>query len=324
MNIVYVSNEKYVPHLAASLCSVAENNRSEDVLDFYIISTGISDASLKKLAALCDSYGRKMYVSDLSNIRDRIASENPVFIRKFDISILGRFFLSELLPTDLDKVLYLDCDTITTASLHEIYTLLPEEGKILAAVMEPTIYKSTKDMLGMGVNDPYFNSGVLLIDLKAWRSFEADRRLREYYESISASSVFADQDAINGLFRGYIKSLDPKYNFFTNYRYFGYKTLLGISPAYAAVSADEYAYAQQHPVIIHYAGDERPWIRGNRNPFRDEYKNYLRKTEWRNTPDEPGKDTYMLMYHLMNVSTSVCPPVRKAISDVYSKKLSKK
>lgn len=323
MNIVYVSNEKYVPHLAASICSVCDNNRKETVLDFYVISTGITEDSLRKLAALCSSYGRNLTVSDLHDIKNRIQEKDSAFISKFDISILGRFFLSELLPEDIDKVLYLDCDTIVTSSLSGLYNSLPEDGKIIAAVMEPTIYKKTKQMLGMNPDDPYFNSGVLLIDLKLWRSADVDEKLREYFDSISRESIFADQDAINGLLKGQIKSVSPKYNFFTNYRYFDRNTLVNTDSSYSEITEEEFESSRRNPAVIHYCGDERPWIHGNHNPFKKEYYKYLDMTEWKDTPEETGKEKYMFLYHIMNVSTKAFPAVRKTISDTYSKKLYK-
>ena len=321
MNIVYISNEKYVPHLAASMCSVMENNESEKEIVFYVVSTGMTEDSTNKLAKLCDHYDRRMLTYDLSDLDKKISPEGQPFLKKFDISILGRFFLGEIMPANIDKVLYLDCDTIITGSLHELYDILPKEDIILAAVQEPTIYKSTKRIIALKDSDPYFNSGVLLIDMNMWRRLNIDIRLRNYFESISKESIFADQDAINGLLCGYIESVHPKYNFFTNYKYFRWSTLAGMSPAYKTVSKDEFDEAKASPVVIHYAGDERPWIRGSRNPYRKEYNKYLSLTEWRDTGKETGKESLMVMYHLMNISTLICPPLRKAVSEAYAGKL---
>lgn len=321
MNIVYIANEKYVPHLAASMCSVMENNKSEKDIVFHVISTGMTEESMDRLAKLCDNYARRMLTYNLSDIERRINAAGQPFLQKFDISILGRFFLGEIIPADVDKILYLDCDTIITGSLHEMYEILPRDGIILAAVQEPTIYKSTKRMISLRDEDPYFNSGVLLIDMNMWREHNTDARLRSYFESISDKSIFADQDAINGLLCGYIESIHPKYNFITNYKYFRWSTLAGMSPAYKSVSKEEFNEAQSSPVVIHYAGDERPWIKGNHNPFRHEYNKYLSITEWRNTEKETGKEASMFMYHIMNISTYICPPLRKLVSEAYAKKL---
>ena len=58
MNIVYVSNENYVRHLAVSVVSLLENNEAEEEIKIYVISTGISELSKPKLNKLVHSYQR--------------------------------------------------------------------------------------------------------------------------------------------------------------------------------------------------------------------------------------------------------------------------
>lgn len=324
MNVLYTANEKYAPQLASCMCSVLYNNRSEQQLDIYVLSTGLSDVSIERLNVLCASYGRELTVINLNNISERLKSDGKAYSKKFDDSIFGRFFLCELLPGEVDKILYLDCDTTVTGSLHDLFNELPDDNNIMAAVLEPTIYKATRQMLGMSEDDLYFNSGVLLVDMNKWRAEGGDNNILDYYKAIEDDSVFADQDALNGLLKGRIKVLSPKYNFVTNYAYFKYRTLTRMSPSYQMITEEEFENAKKSPVIIHYAGDERPWIKGNHNPYKGEYKKYLSMTEWKDTPDIGGKEGFMFMYHAMNVSTEICPPIRKAASDIYAKKLYKK
>ncbi len=324
MNVVFVSNESYAPQLGASMCSVLYNNRAEKTLNIYVISTGLLVKSLESLQILCASYDRELTVLDLGDISNKMDLSNSAFLKKFDASILGRFFLCNLIPANVDKVLYLDCDTITTSPLHDLYNELPDGDYIMAAVMEPTIYKTTKKMLGLTPDTPYFNSGVLLIDMDKWRKFEGDQKMAECFAEISDTSVFADQDVLNRLLIEHIKFVSPKYNFNTNYKYYKWSTLTDMSPSYKAFSEQEFENAKEAPVIIHYAGDEKPWIKGNLNPYKGEYTKYLSMTEWKDTPLKEGKSGFMFMYHTMNVATKACPPARKAISKIYEKKLYKK
>lgn len=90
-------------------------------------------------------------------------------------------------------------------------------------------------------------------------------------------------------------TLPVRYNYFTNYRYFRYRTLVSMCGAYRAVGEDGYRQAGKAPVIIHYLGDERPWIAGNHNHFRRLYEYYLDKTPWKGTPKQEGKRLYMHM-----------------------------
>ena len=90
---------------------------------------------------------------------------------------------------------------------------------------EPTIYHEVKAYLGILPEAPYFNAGVMLVDLARWRAEDIGGKLLDYYGTIAPYCLFQDQDAINGLLRGRIATLHPAYNFITNYYYFSYAAL---------------------------------------------------------------------------------------------------
>ena len=69
MNIVYVANEAYVSILGTSLYSLYENNKDEDVLDVYLIQTGISEKSIKLLESLADSFARNIIIINFEDIK---------------------------------------------------------------------------------------------------------------------------------------------------------------------------------------------------------------------------------------------------------------
>lgn len=80
--------------------------------------------------------------------------------------------------------------------------------------MEPTIYPSIKEEIGLLSEAPYFNSGVLLIDMTRWREENAQKQLLDFYCSMGGKLFAGDQDTINGALKGRIKPLSPRYNFF--------------------------------------------------------------------------------------------------------------
>ena len=93
------------------------------------------------------------------------------------------------------------------------------------------------------------------------------KKLLDFYGDHAGSLFACDQDTINGALNGRILPLSPRYNFFTNYRYFRYNTLVQLCDAYRAVGKKEFAAAKRRPTIIHFLGDERPWIGGNHNYY---------------------------------------------------------
>ncbi len=318
MNIVYASNDGYVRHLAASMCSMLEKNRQCPDIQVYILSMDLSGDSVKKLRQLAGSYGRELAVTEMGDLRERF--QGPVDTGGYDLSIMARLFMGEVLPQHVDRVIYLDCDTIVAQSLEKLWdTKL--EGHILGAVMEPTIYREVKESVGLGPAEPYYNSGVLLVDLALWRREKVQGRLLDFWTQKEGKLFASDQDVLNGVLRGRIKPLPPRYNFFTNYRYFSYEDLARRSPSYRAVTEDMFTSAKRHPSVIHYMGDERPWLRGNLNHYRRAYDMYLEKTPWAGTPREKGSELYMLAYHMLDYVTVLYPEIRWLISRHFGMKL---
>ena len=91
---------------------------------------------------------------------------------KWPAEIYFRLLCPKYLPETLNRVLYLDCDILVRSSLEELYST-QLDGKPLAAVedvLSPNI--GMLENLGMTGTSKYFNSGVLLIDLAAWRKSE--------------------------------------------------------------------------------------------------------------------------------------------------------
>ncbi len=315
MNIVYVSNDAYAQHLGVSLCSLYDSNEDEEQLQVFVLDTGISADSRKKLRSVAKSFGRQLTFCPLGDLKSRIDADTG----RFDLSTMGRLFVGELLPGTVDRVLYLDCDTVVLRSLKGLWET-ELRGAVMAAVQEPTIYDEVKQYLGMSRGDPYYNAGVLLIDLERWRREGLRDQVLSYYAGIADLCLFNDQDALNGLLKGRIRDISPRYNFFTNYRYFRYETLCRMQPAYRKIRKEAFLRAKRTPSVIHYAGDERPWKAGSLNYYGKAYELYLSMTPWRGAPKEKGSELMLLAYHGMDLMTLVCPAARAFVSKAYIRK----
>ena len=313
MDILYTSNENYVRHLAASMISLCENNRAADRICFHIISCEIGAQSQQKLTALCHRYGREIAFYELGNIREQMQGE--VDTLGFDVSILARLFVARFLPTDVSRVLYLDCDTIVVDDLSAYWNVDMGEC-VLAAVPEPVITKSRRPLLDMEPYHDYFNSGVLLFDLVRWREMNAEKTVLNYFSEHTGRLVAGDQDAINACFKGRIRSVAPRYNYASYNIYYPYRLLKKLSGDAPYVTCEDYKYSKEHPAIIHYLGEERPWRAGNTHPYSKEYKKYLSMTDWKDVPDEEGWKLYFFCFRIFNVVTKPLPGLRYRIIDM--------
>lgn len=312
MDILYSANEKFVCHLAAALCSVCENNRAADTITFHIFSCGIIRESQQQLTSLAHSYGREIAFYELGDMHTHINA--TIDTKGFNSIVLARLFTGSYLPESVERVIYLDCDTIVIDDITPFWNT--EMGDcVLACVPEPVITKSRRGLLGMAPSDDYYNAGVLLFDLNAWRRENCEQRVLSYYIEHYKSIVAQDQDALNACFKGRIRTVAPKYNYASYNLYYNYRLLKRLSGDAPYVSREVWEDSRRNPAIIHYLGEERPWRAGNTHPYTDRYEQYLSMTPWRDTPKERGWRLYFFCFRIFNFCTKPFPWLRYRIID---------
>lgn len=309
MNILYTLNDKFVPQVAAGICSVCENNKDIDNITFYLISKEISDENKKKFVEFGKKYNREVIIKELGDIKN-------YFDFEFDTTgwnsiVLARLVLDKFLPDNIDKVLYLDGDTIVRGNLKELWSINLDKY-VLGASIEPTVDKERKKNLGLE-SKPYYNAGVLLVNLKKWKEIKAGKVILDYYKENNGKLFANDQDAINGSLNDYIYTLLPKYNFYNIFYQYPYKFLKKLMGAVKYIEKDVFEECVRNPVIIHYLGEERPWREGNHHKYKKDYLKYLYMTPWKDTATEKGWNIYFFFWDIFNFVTKPFPSLRYKI-----------
>ena len=157
MNIAYSCDNAYIEQTGISLISVFENNKEEKEIKVYLISKGISNENIEKLDSLCKSYIRELVVVNF----DDIAFDLPqCSCGRHLETIYAKVFFSRI--EGLDKVLYLDSDVVVVGNLKPLWeTDLSEK---YMGVVETT-YTKGKKALGIPRSTPFFNDGVVLVNV---------------------------------------------------------------------------------------------------------------------------------------------------------------
>ncbi|MFA9413905.1 MULTISPECIES: glycosyltransferase family 8 protein [unclassified Streptococcus] len=309
MNILFTLNNGFVPQVATCICSILENNKFSKKIKFYLVSDGISDINKNLLKNFVSSYGQQIYFIELGNIKNYL--DFTVDTNGWHPIVLARLFLDKLLPDDIERVLYLDGDTLVLDDLEELFeTNL--FGNVIGMSPEPTVDKQRKLDLKLN-NRLYCNAGVLLIDLKKWRDENIGKQVLSFYEKHKGRLFANDQDALNGALREQVYVLSIRYNFFNIYWSYPYHVLKKLTKPIDFMSEQNYHLALNNPVIIHFLGEERPWRRGNHHKFSNQYHRYLSKTPWKDTEMETGWEFYFKCFYLFNNVTRFFPMLRYKI-----------
>lgn len=250
IDIVYCTDEKFVPVCAASITSVLEN-QGEESITFYIIDNHISQSSRKLFRNILQKYPRNTIefepFPDLNRLFDfglRYEKEHV------SISAFGRLFVSSVLPEKLGRIIYLDCDTIVLGSLRQLYSYEMND-KIIGGVDDCKSIRY-RQVLGLNSEDNYINSGVLLIDMEGWRKEKCERKIMTFIERHRGKIHFEDQGVINGALNGYIGLLPMQYNVMSHNFDMSFVELMAYRKPLYSYTREMIEYAKNNPVIIHY------------------------------------------------------------------------
>lgn len=272
INILCATDDNYVPYCGIMLTSLFENNREEQVNVYVIIDKPLSPANSKRFQRLAAKYGQNI---EMVMIDKTVLSQFPTKgMDYWSIAMYYRIFAADLLPKDVHRLLYLDCDIIVTGSLQSLMDM-DMTGDAVGVVGD--IFKGFDDCyerLRYPKEKFYFNSGVLLINLDVWREQRICQQCMDYllhnYEKLFAN----DQDVLNAVLRDKKMVLPISYNYQIQFRkkYF--------FEQYNEAFQQEILSVNQ-PVVIHYAAPIKPWnCLYFKKPFKKEWWHYCHKSPW--------------------------------------------
>ena len=270
IHIVFASDDRYAQHAAVAMASVLEHAEHPEKVDFFLLSDGVSEKNAEKFRTTAKSRKSKAFVIPVTG-----DTFSGLYISaQLSRAAYMRLAVAELLPQDVDRIIYLDCDLLVRKDIAELWNI-PMNGNPIAAVPDCGIMTSAKsrkqkrECIGLPMDEPYFNSGVLVIDLAEWREKEYAEQLLELAQN--NSYPHHDQDALNFFFYQRWTALPLEWNVIPPVWFMFLKILFSDWRKSAAT-------ARQNPAILHYAGGYKPWEYELHLGFNDEYYALLKKT----------------------------------------------
>lgn len=284
LQVAYSSDNNYAQHVGVSMVSLFENNRDFNDIVVYILENDISWNNKSRLTMIAEQYGREIFFIEMAVLLNKL----PLNIgNSIAISAYARLFLASIIPVDVDRILYIDCDSIINESLADLWRIDFNDCYIAGVFDTICPFSENYTNIGLSEADTYINSGVMLIDLNKWRMNNIEQKLIDFIIQRKGKVHHHDQGTINGVLHSRCKIIHPKYNvmsvFFTMSRdqvinYYNMNDYY--------YSTEEMKEAIMMPVIVHYTPGlvGRPWIKGCKHPLKDLYLQYLKMTPWKDVP----------------------------------------
>ena len=168
MNCVFSSDDNFADILGCALISLFENNREQETIEVYILDGGISEGNKRKLESIFQQYERMVHFIEVPDI-SQLTGE-AVTSGRWPISTFARILIDSLLPKEVKRVLYLDCDILVLGSLKDLWEM-DLKDKTAAGVMD-CLSNQRKQNAGINGEDSYINAGVMLIDMDKWQQMQ--------------------------------------------------------------------------------------------------------------------------------------------------------
>ena len=206
-----------------------------------------------------------------------------------------RLLAARLVPDSIDKVIYLDCDLVIHGDISQLWKI-DLDGQACLAVQDiacPFIdaksgcknyrlscpYMASCNpvpnwrQLDIDGSQPYFNSGVMVLNLDHWRKCDVADDLLKCLRDNQRFVWCWDQYALNVVFAEQWGQLPLEWN--QGAHAFEYP-----SAKYCPIDPDQFDQLRSNPLITHYTTEFKPWSRRCAHPNKYFFYEILDQTAW--------------------------------------------
>jgi lipopolysaccharide biosynthesis glycosyltransferase len=273
--VVSGADARYARPLAVLVGSILRHLGKDRSVEFHLIDGGLSGDDRERI--LRDPALRAGSVRWL--VPPRAAFVGLPLWGRMSVAAYDKLLVGELLDPGIRRALWIDADVLALGDVGMLWDQ-PLDGRLLLAAADEWVRTvgsrygvSGHRDLGLDPALPYFNSGVMSIDLEAWRRGQVMEQSLRYLRRFSRGVYFWDQEALNAVVPGRWGRLDPRWN---------------QSPSRASVDAP--------PRLLHFTGNLKPWRHAGRSGWHRRYYAALDETAWRGWRPEAGSNGAVAWY----------------------------
>lgn len=274
-NVAYGVDRNYLDWVGVSITSVVINNSID--IDYHIIADEYDQNFSERVGELAERYKLKisLYLINAEYL------DNLPSTKIWSRAMYFRLFAFEYLSESLDKLLYLDADVFCNGKVDELAIFNLEN--VTAAVVKDVDTmqnKAAERLADPALKGNYFNSGVVLANLKEWVRNDLTNRALEILLHGSDDGItykYPDQDVLNVLLKDKVAFLPRKFN-----------TIYTIKSELKDRTHAKYReIITDDTILIHYTGATKPWHKWAIYPSTVYYQNALTASPWK---DQPARD----------------------------------
>ena len=251
--------------LAAMLHSALAGLRPGWTITAHVVDAGLSATDRERLTDVVERHGSTIQWHQ--PLATGLAAL-PAWGRMTSTTY-HRLLLPQLLPEGVSRAIWLDCDLLVTTDLVRLWEtdlgdchLLAVRDSVVPLVSSRYGIRRWRE-LGLRREAPYFNAGVMLLDVDRWREDDVGALAGDYLRQ-APDAMFWDQEGLNAVLTGRWEELDPRWNRMAS-----------------ATPRRDTGGALAAPWIVHFGGTLKPWRLPERSSGpRSLFYRHLDETPW--------------------------------------------
>lgn len=260
--IFFSADDNYIPCLAVAIQSLKDNASDDNNYKLIILNSGMTNEGKLQIKAF-ETDNIKIDFADISNATSKMSKELELRCRDYySETIYYRMFIPSQFP-EYDKAIYLDSDIIIQDDIANFFNIDLGDN-LLGAVIDNVVAnnesfrKYAKVALGLESYEKYFNSGVLLMNLKEMRNAEIEKKFVYLLLKYNLDTIAPDQDYLNILCKDRVLYLPETWDKMPDF-------------------GKRYDASELH--LIHYNMFRKPWHYAD-VPYSDVFWKYAKKTPY--------------------------------------------
>ena len=247
MNLLFCVNRKFLTLFVSCLTSIARSG-GYGHYDAYVLHSDFDQPQI-------DALGRDFAGTvDFHFVRvpETLFDGFPETSR-YPKQIYYRLAAHLLLPEDLERILYLDVDTVIINPLKSLYEMDFEGNYYVGCThTRELLTKLNQARLHSEKAVSYINTGVLLLNLPALRENVRLEDIRDYTNERKRALILPDQDILTALYGDKVKLADTM-------RFNLSDRILAFYNADRSHDKVDVDWVRRNSAVIHYCGKNKPW-----------------------------------------------------------------
>lgn len=204
LHICVAADDNYILPLGTFINSIIRNCTTDKWI-VHILETNIPQKTQNKLHKLCRNTNVCL---NFINMDKYTFDFQRLDMKHWTKAIFYRIMIPEIFQ-HLDRIIYIDCDTLVLCDLHDLYYTDIPDDKYVAMVSDKYSFLNRREYLKL---TSYYNSGMIVFDTARCRQFNFCKKCIQWIHDFPQYAKYPDQDAINIVLREHILRLDNTYN----------------------------------------------------------------------------------------------------------------